>query len=564
MPRHAPTVDAKKVPGRRVADRFDGSIIASLLAILLVFAIHAMYLRGIAEDAFISFRFAQHLADGHGLVWNIGERPVEGYTNFLWVVLCAGALRAGLDVVLVSQLLGILASVVTIVGTFVIAHTVIGLPRHLALLPALLLALAGPFAAWATSGMETSLFGMLLLLSGGLLAAWARSRALAQLVAASVTMLLATLTRPEGALATFVFAIAVTVLVWRRGGGGWRELLPVGVYVVPFGVYMLWRYDYFGFWLPNTFYAKTGGSIYQYLRGAKYVGLFMLHYVLLPFAPLLLAWRCGWGGRGPGPPRDALFGLWLCGALCAAFGVYLVYVGGDYMAMYRFIVPLLPFVYLLLTVPLWGMLGSHASFRAQIATAMLVIVAVGLTVVHSTPMEARLFPKPEFMHGTYRGVEYERRYVARFTVIGRFFGQYKCHDSDSIALEPIGAIPYYSRLVTHSAHGIVDPVIAHKTFLDRTLGLGFPGHEKIDWLHAISKKPTYILFSRQLRSEPEPFPSYPDPIDALVRQSYRLQSAWLDDASNRESGYLTFLELGDARDMDCRSAPPSNRDRQPR
>ena len=523
----------------------------ALLATLLGFGLHAFYLRGVAEDAFISFRFAQHLAAGHGLVWNIGEPPVEGYTNFAWVLLCAWAIRAGYDVVLVSQLVGVAASIVTLVGTYVVAHRLLALPAGVALLPAVMLAVVGPFATWATSGMETSLFGMLVLVSVGLLISWAHSREPAQLAAASVTLLLATLTRPEGALAFMVSAAAVAAVVYGRPDArAWRALLPLALYLVPLAVYGFWRYSYFGFLLPNTFYAKTGGSIYQYLRGAKYVGLFAFHFVVLPFAPLLiaLAWSERTARRWPAVPS---FAVGLCAGLLTAFATYLVYVGGDYMAMYRFIVPLLPFVYLLLAVAACSVLASEALRRRRDLVALSMVVAVGLTAIHSTPVEARLFRKPDFMHGTYRGVQYERRYVARFTVIGRFFRDYKCRDSESIALEPIGAIPYYSGLVAHSAHGIVDPVIAHKTYADQTLGQGFPGHEKIDWLHAISKKPTYILFSRQLRAEPEPFPRYPDRIDALVRPNYRLRSAWLNDPANGESGYFTCLELVGARTLDC-------------
>ena len=39
----------------------------------------------LTDDAFISFRYARNLLEGHGLVFNPGER-VEGYTNFLWVL----------------------------------------------------------------------------------------------------------------------------------------------------------------------------------------------------------------------------------------------------------------------------------------------------------------------------------------------------------------------------------------------------------------------------------------------------------------------------------------------
>ena len=44
----------------------------------------------VCDDAFISFRYAKHLALGHGLRYNLGSQaPVEGYSNFLWNVLMA-------------------------------------------------------------------------------------------------------------------------------------------------------------------------------------------------------------------------------------------------------------------------------------------------------------------------------------------------------------------------------------------------------------------------------------------------------------------------------------------
>ena len=40
----------------------------------------------LVDDAMISMRYAQHLAQGHGLTWNIGEAPVEGFTNLGWTL----------------------------------------------------------------------------------------------------------------------------------------------------------------------------------------------------------------------------------------------------------------------------------------------------------------------------------------------------------------------------------------------------------------------------------------------------------------------------------------------
>src|SRR5205085_12438901 len=41
------------------------------------------------DDMMVSMRYGRNLAEGQGLVWNVGER-VEGYTNFLWTLVMAG------------------------------------------------------------------------------------------------------------------------------------------------------------------------------------------------------------------------------------------------------------------------------------------------------------------------------------------------------------------------------------------------------------------------------------------------------------------------------------------
>ena len=46
----------------------------------------------LTDDAFISFRYVRNLLEGHGLVFNPGER-VEGYSNFLWVLELAAIWR---------------------------------------------------------------------------------------------------------------------------------------------------------------------------------------------------------------------------------------------------------------------------------------------------------------------------------------------------------------------------------------------------------------------------------------------------------------------------------------
>jgi hypothetical protein len=62
---------------------------AALVLLMGLFLVHARFLACVAEDSHITFRFARNLADGHGFVWNVGEPPIEGFTTFLWVLVCA-------------------------------------------------------------------------------------------------------------------------------------------------------------------------------------------------------------------------------------------------------------------------------------------------------------------------------------------------------------------------------------------------------------------------------------------------------------------------------------------
>ena len=74
--------------------------IPPLHALLLALAVACLVMRArgmlpfIADDAFISLRYARRLLDGHGLTWTDGQ-PVEGYSNLLWVLGCVSSLHSG-------------------------------------------------------------------------------------------------------------------------------------------------------------------------------------------------------------------------------------------------------------------------------------------------------------------------------------------------------------------------------------------------------------------------------------------------------------------------------------
>ena len=74
--------------------------------------LHARYyFPFLSDDALISLRYARRLLQGHGLSWTDG-RPVEGYSNLLWILLVALLGLCRVDLVDAARILGSLSVVV--------------------------------------------------------------------------------------------------------------------------------------------------------------------------------------------------------------------------------------------------------------------------------------------------------------------------------------------------------------------------------------------------------------------------------------------------------------------
>ena len=320
-------------------------------------------------------------------------------------------------------------------------------------------------------------------------------------------------------------------------------------YFVPFAIYFWWRYTRYGYLLPNTFYAKTGGGIPQILRGGLLAYLFIMQFAL-PLVPaaLVVAWEAGAPQRAR--LREMPSAAWFMRSSFIVFSIAIVIVytannvlvGGDYMAMHRFFVPVLPFMYLLFGLMI-AALYSRASRPANSFGLWALVAFTALaTFFPSTVLERSFFDSPPQQHGNYRGVQIERWHVARLSVIGHFFDGYRRDPSESLATTAIGAIGYYADMQIYDIHGLVDVHIAH---MPPPPGFGTrrPGHGRSDLRYTFSLKPTYVMFSRDLAAEPVDLWRYvPDDLRAEVDRDYAPTSAWLTDERNDERGFFTFFE----------------------
>ena len=284
----------------------------------------------VCDDAFISFRYVRNLVEGHGLVFNHGEY-VEGYTNFLWV----------LELAAIWSLLGIppeqaapVLSVIWTVGTLAaMLWWVYRLPgvSHRGLVGWMALGLvcsSATVAVWTSAGgVSTRQFTFLLVVAVALLSVHGTRRW--GLLAASLSLGLAELTRPEGLLLGGLclggFAVCQMARERRlRLASCVRRNLAVmgGPFAFVVTGHYLWRYSYYGEWLPNTYYAKYVAPWYDLgLRYLVQAGIETGLYLLVPLA--LLAGMVRWTRR-----KDGTYAVILL--MIGAHMTYLARVGGDH------------------------------------------------------------------------------------------------------------------------------------------------------------------------------------------------------------------------------------------
>lgn len=409
------------------------------------------------DDAFISFRYVRNFMEGHGLVFNLGER-VEGYTNFFWIILLAFLAKLGLPLIETARTVGVLAAIGTLRLSAYAAQRCY-LQRNWLWIAAVpfLLAANGALAYWAGSGLETGLFTFL-----------AAAGAVTYLFRPNLSLVfvaLAALTRPEGALLAFLFGIAGIILKQRS----WKATLTFwGILALVLLPYAAFKWFYYGSLLPNPFHAKTGFSAEYLQSGLEYVWLFLQHYggyglfLILPF----LFWK-----------RLTLFSRF-CLLIFAGYTLYLGAVGGDVLKAHRFFVPvLLFFSFPLMDFLYW--LVSHRWYTVRVFPGIVLALAG----------YAYLYPLSYLER---EGLS-QKTSLEHWTKAGHYFANDKT--VKTLALSAIGAISYFAgekRVI--DMLGLTEPAIAKNT--EKIEGLISTWKErKYNAEYVLSQKPDIILFS---------------------------------------------------------------------
>jgi tetratricopeptide (TPR) repeat protein len=512
--------------------------LGATLALLLA---HASVYTFLTDDAYISFRYARNLADGHGLVFNPGFEAVEGYTNFLWVLLLALAHVLGAPLPTASIVLSLSATVGLWAAVVALAWRTTP-PERAAwvVLPPLLLALTRSVAVWSTSGLETRLFELFVV--AGVLRLLIENDRLARGSGgvrpfAALLFALTTLTRPDGLLVSLAALSTVALtrgLTPRRGQtsapaagratgsdpaagsdpGLWRWLAGSAVtFACVVGGHLLFRRAYYGDWVPNTYHAKVGGRLW-WSAGLQYVACFALEYGLVFWLPFLVA-AVVWHRR-----RGSLVVPAVYAAVVLPHVAYIASIGGDHFE-YRPLDLYLPFVFLAVqSGALWLARGGRATAATLAAAGVVAALAAdlpraahvqfperyapgfpGMTLAeHDSlwiwPMvgeaERYLDPDRALLHrlpglrsiaeahrallrsGTARFVgirqEEHRLFLAGATAEARtleaLVATGRLPRDTYVAIDCVGAIPYYSNLRTLDRLGLTEAAVARGQFVN--------------------------------------------------------------------------------------------------
>lgn len=496
--------------------------IVLLVLICGIFCALALLIRYPHDDAFISFRYASNLVKGYGLVYSPGGERVEGYSNFLWVLLMSPSFFFGVSPLTLARILGIISGVGTIIVTYILSRRMSGSKPGASLLAAAALGTNLSLASWSTTGLETDMFTLFAL--AGVAAYWGESEGKGRWGAWGLFFGVAALIRPEGWFLPLVLwgfelaslLIAERVFSEKRKNIPWQALVRGSlVFAVIFIPYFAWRWNYFGYPLPNPFYAKVGFTQWVIVRGLRYAGSFMNRYnlIFILLIPSLLMIRRL-------KDKEIFLFIWLFSFWTA----YAIAIGGDHMSFYRIFVPALPFAVL------WGqkvfqllLEGKGKLKRVGIVTAVFI-----------------LWLMPWANPRVWKDIRWNESIYTGWISAGKALANY-AKPGETLAVTTAGAIPFYSGLETIDMLGLNDIHTAHMPTPDR-MGQGAAGHDKGDAGYVLSRKPAYIAFFPWVTVSPQI-----NFKDGLKLAKFEVEKAIANDADFRRHYKVIAIPMEDGR-----------------
>ncbi|MFP6588068.1 MAG: hypothetical protein VB814_10500 [Pirellulaceae bacterium] len=473
-------------------------VICGVFATVMAIFGFVMHFQFFHDDAYITLRYAQHWLRGDGIVFNTTER-VEGYTSFFHLALVSGAAKlvGGVNnLPLITQGIGLLAfGGICAIIAFVLKPSTTQLnysPRALLLL---LIPTNLALIAWSLGGLETTLYTALLMLLTYQFSNTSDSSSLTTKKINRLGILLAiiTMTRPEALLFVGITGLFL-LLPHGLKSPRWKQLsILVLSFLVVWLPYFLWRWNYYGYPFPNTYYVKMDTDLITRLRnGFHYLHTYArIAPFILPLGivtGLLALTRIRAKDHSQHHQAQSLFYML---SVATVGTLYVCYTGGDHMPAYRFFVPLVPIYGWLLAQSLPIVIPTLVNRH----TGLLYVCCMGLICMQFVWSNQKM---------------HDAQHIDPAASVGRDVGmwiQQNLPAHSTIALNTAGSTPFFAPQHHFiDMLGLNDRHIAHRQIQERRTWMQqYPGHGKGDGQYVLKRQPDYIILgpAQGLPANPE-------------------------------------------------------------
>lgn len=473
-------------------------ITTSVLVLIIIsyhFILKCIELNFIQDDAYTSFRYARNFADGNGLVFNKGEQ-VEGFTNFLWVILLSKFYYFNADLEITSQILSTFFGLAVIWITYLLSRLSLikdntsFIDHSFTLLPPLLVSFSAPMIYWSVSGMETSLFIFLTLLS--LYYFFIRESRTKFGKAFIIVSIINSLLRPEGLFffilicfyelfSTFInekFKFRISLKKYFNNSRN-REFL---YFFIPIILFIVFRLIYYGYLFPNTFYAKTEFTSQFLVRGWEYFYEFAesnLVFGVLLILPIFTFKK----------NKNEISFFYFFTLLNF---IAIIIIGGDVLPIYRFFLPFLPLIFIFSVkgiISLTEYITNGNIIIHKISLALLILIISFFAITNYQNQLPIILEKKSYESGLVK----KMKIYADWIVSSGFNKKEKI----SVALSTIGSFSYNINARVIDIVGLTNEYIAHNPKIVEGIDEELPvlwkeRHYNAEYV--LNEKPDYIIF----------------------------------------------------------------------
>lgn len=410
------------------------------MLLCLAGGMHALlYSSHVVDDAYITYRYADNLAAGQGLSYN-PPKQVEGYSNFLLVLILALGAKCGISTPLLSQIIGIFSFLILIVLLFRFEEEQNG-TGWLSLMAPAMIALSVACAYWAVAGLETMPYT--LLITSAVYFTSRASLTMGEKLLLSAILCGIVLMRTDGALFAFIIAVSHGLNIHlspKEDGQESRNTVStnknlaialISTVIVTAILFHGFRFLWFGTLSSGPSIAKLAGAINPIREGLRYTALFVTDYV-----PVVMVMGIFFSFIYRNKTTLPLVAL-TCGQFIIALAI-----AGDWMLLYRLYVPILPLLMLETSRMIRYVLSLDRKLKIPVFFLFITILVKLVSPTYKTLQEMSLYDEVNTLaHSIARDLKENYR------------------SKSSLLLGDIGIIGYDSGFDIIDMKGLVSPWI---------------------------------------------------------------------------------------------------------